>query len=77
MESKAAVGADLYIEDSPKNIEVLRGEGLPTIVFTNSTNEHLAGPRANTWAEAVELVLEEKKKWEGGAIRIGGPHVRT
>jgi 5'(3')-deoxyribonucleotidase len=64
MQEKAAVGADLYIEDSPKNIEILRSEDLPTIVFTNSTNEHLPGLRANTWAEALELVLERKRNWE-------------
>ena len=46
MQQKTAVGADLYIEDSPANIERLRAEGQKTIVFTNSTNEHLPGPRA-------------------------------
>jgi len=65
MQEKTAVGADLYIEDSPRNVEILRSQGLQTIVFTNSTNEHLAGPRANTWAEALELVLEMKREWEG------------
>lgn len=68
MQEKAAVGADLYIEDSPRNIEILRGEALPTIVFSNSTNEQLPGPRANTWVEAVELVLERKKQWDGGEV---------
>ena len=67
MQEKAAVGADLYIEDSPRNVEKLRADGLPTIVFTNSTNEHLSGPRADTWAEVVELVLEAKARWEAGA----------
>ncbi|MBK9306620.1 MAG: 5'-nucleotidase [Nitrospira sp.] len=64
MQEKAAVGADLYIEDSPQNIAVLRSENLPTIVFTNPTNEDLPGPRANTWAEALELVLNRKQDWE-------------
>jgi 5'(3')-deoxyribonucleotidase len=64
MQEKAAVGADLYIEDSPQNIQVLRSENLPTIVFTNPTNEDLPGPRANTWAEALELVLKSKRDWE-------------
>ncbi len=66
MKEKAAVGADLYIEDSPPNVKLLRDEGLPTIVFTNSTNTELGGPRANTWAQVVELVLEAKKRWETG-----------
>jgi 5'(3')-deoxyribonucleotidase len=64
MQQKTAVGADLYIEDSPTNIERLRGEGQKTIVFTNSTNEHLPGPRANNWNEVLELVRAEKAAWE-------------
>jgi 5'(3')-deoxyribonucleotidase len=62
MKEKAAVGADVYIEDSPKNIELLRAEGLTTLVFTNSTNEHLSGPRADTWEQVVRFVLQEKEE---------------
>ena len=64
MQQKTAVGADLYIEDSPANIERLRAEDQKTIVFTNSTNEHLPGPRANTWEEVTRMVLAEKLAWE-------------
>jgi hypothetical protein len=42
----------------------LRAEGAKTIVFTNSTNEHLPGPRANSWEEVLEQVLAEKRAWE-------------
>jgi len=59
MSDKAAVGADLYIEDSPRNVERLRADGHPTIVFSNSTNLHLAGPRAHTWADVESLVMAE------------------
>jgi 5'(3')-deoxyribonucleotidase len=64
MQQKSAVGADLYIEDSPANVERLRAEGAKTIVFSNSTNEHLAGARASNWDEVLELVLAEKRAWE-------------
>jgi 5'(3')-deoxyribonucleotidase len=64
MQQKTAVGADLYIEDSPTNIERLRAEGAKTIVFTNSTNEQLPGPRASTWEEVVQMALAEKANWE-------------
>ena len=64
MQEKAAVGAELYIEDSPSNVERLRADGLETIVFTNSTNEHLAPPRAGTWDQVVDLVLDAKSRWE-------------
>jgi 5'(3')-deoxyribonucleotidase len=67
MREKAAVGADLYIEDSPENVERLRAQGLATIVFSNSTNEHLAGPRAGSWDDVVRLVLERKAAWDRAA----------
>ena len=64
MSDKAAVGADLYIEDSPDNVERLRADGHSTIVFSNTTNRHLAGPRADTWAEVEALVVRELEKWQ-------------
>ncbi|MCX6553245.1 MAG: 5'-nucleotidase [Acidobacteria bacterium] len=63
MGDKGAVGADLYIEDAPGNVERLRAEGLSTIVFTNSTNRHLVGPRADNWEQAYSLVLTELERW--------------
>lgn len=60
---KAAVGADLYIEDSPDNIRKLRADGHKVIIFTNSTNRRLPGQRANSWKEVERLVLAELKKW--------------
>lgn len=56
---KAAVGADLYVEDSPANVEHLRSQGHPTIVFTSSTNRHLASPRADTWDEVYRIVRDQ------------------
>jgi beta-phosphoglucomutase-like phosphatase (HAD superfamily) len=64
MQEKTAVGADLYIEDSPTNVERLRADGAKTIVFTNSTNEHLPGPRAGTWDEVADMVLAEQADWQ-------------
>jgi hypothetical protein len=64
MKDKAAVGAHLYLEDSPTNIEALRADGHPTIVFSNSTNLHLAPPRAESWTEVERLVSEARERWE-------------
>lgn len=64
MRDKAAVGADLYIEDSPDHVQRLREDGHKTIVFTNSTNEGLPGPRADSWLEVEVLVLEELETWQ-------------
>jgi 5'(3')-deoxyribonucleotidase len=63
MKDKAAVGADLYIEDAPMNVEHLRADGHRTIVFSNSTNVNVAPPRADTWDEAEKLVLHALAEW--------------
>jgi len=63
MKDKAAVGADLYVEDRPENILDLRSDGLLTIVLSNSTNKHLPPPRAETWEDVERLVLQELDRW--------------
>jgi 5'(3')-deoxyribonucleotidase len=60
MKEKEQVGADIYIEDSPGNIESLRSRNFYTICFANSTNKDVADPRAKNWDEVYELV----KAWE-------------
>ena len=66
MADKGAVGAHVYIDDSPANITRLRDLGCRTIVFSNSTNRKLAGPRADNWQEAERLVLEAREEWQTG-----------
>jgi 5'(3')-deoxyribonucleotidase len=56
MKEKDQVGADIYIEDSPDNVESLRNRGFYTICFANSTNTHVAQPRAATWDEVDQLI---------------------
>ncbi|MGE5486875.1 MAG: 5' nucleotidase, NT5C type [bacterium] len=63
MKDKAAVGANLYIDDSPENVVRLRDAGLRAIVFSNSTNRDLAGPRADNWTEVEKIVLDEMEQW--------------
>jgi beta-phosphoglucomutase-like phosphatase (HAD superfamily) len=59
MREKEQVGADIYIEDTPKNIESLRARGLYTICFANSTNKDVVEPRALSWEHVYQLVHEE------------------
>jgi 5'(3')-deoxyribonucleotidase len=66
MADKGAVGAHVYIDDSPANIERLRGQGCYTIVFSNSTNRMLPGPRAETWQEVERLVMDAREEWQTG-----------
>ncbi|MEQ1800780.1 MAG: 5'-nucleotidase [Gammaproteobacteria bacterium] len=63
MRDKAAVGADLYLEDSPDNIRSLRSSGHETIVVRNSTNRDLPGPGAATWEEIEALIRERVTSW--------------
>ncbi|MEY3019459.1 MAG: hypothetical protein RLZZ272_443 [Actinomycetota bacterium] len=56
---KATVGADLYVEDSPHNVDRLRRAGRTVIVYDQRYNRHLDGPRAGTWDHVVTLVLDE------------------
>lgn len=58
MKEKDQVGADIYVEDSPNNLEALRKAGHFAICFSNSTNKTVGGPRADTWDQVRELVLQ-------------------
>lgn len=63
MGDKKAVGAHLYIEDAPHNIEQLREDGNEVLVFANSTNRKVLGPRAENWKEAGAAVLAARERW--------------
>ncbi len=64
MKDKAQVGANIYIDDSPGNVESLRSYGYNVIVFRNSTNSHLAGPGADNWLEVEAIVRKEFEAWK-------------
>jgi 5'(3')-deoxyribonucleotidase len=64
METKGAVGADLYIEDAPDNITALRASGKEVIVFSNSTNKAISGDRAETWGDVERMVLDRLSTWK-------------
>ena len=56
MKEKDQVGADVYIEDSPTNIERLRKSEHYTICFSNSTNAGTDPPLATNWDEVYKLI---------------------
>lgn len=66
MSDKSAVGAHLYIDDTPANVRALRETGHEAIVFSNSTNTDVDDPRADDWDAVVKYVLEAKLRWEQG-----------
>ena len=66
MKDKGAVGADVYIEDSPDNIRSLRALGCDVICFGNSTNVDIAAPRVTSWQAAEQIVRERFEAWGKG-----------
>ncbi|MGH8935465.1 MAG: 5' nucleotidase, NT5C type [Acidimicrobiia bacterium] len=72
MRDKAAVGADLYIEDSASNVEALRAGGKNVIVFITPANRHLDPPQAHDWEEVEKMILEEIERWHR-TIQGSGP----
>lgn len=55
---KVNVIADVYLDDSPHNIEVLRAAGRRVIIFDQLYNRHLGGYRAHNWLEIEQLIEE-------------------
>jgi beta-phosphoglucomutase-like phosphatase (HAD superfamily) len=72
MNDKGAVGAHVYIDDAPAHVTRLREQGCRTIVFTNSTNRDLPGPRADSWQEVERLVMDAKEEWTTGTLNLFG-----
>jgi len=72
MNDKGAVGAHVYIDDAPENINSLRKQGCKTIVFSNSTNRGLPGPRAENWFEVERIVMEAREEWRTGTVGLFG-----
>jgi 5'(3')-deoxyribonucleotidase len=72
MNDKGAVGAHVYIDDAPENIISLRNNGCKTIVFSNSTNRRLSGPRAANWEEVERMVMETREEWRTGTVGLFG-----
>lgn len=66
MRDKSAVGAHLYIDDTPANVIALRATGHSAIVFSNSTNRDIDAPRADTWDAVVDQVLSAQREWQAG-----------
>jgi 5' nucleotidase, deoxy (Pyrimidine), cytosolic type C protein (NT5C) len=62
MREKAAVGADLYVEDNVANIQALRDAGKEVIAFGPQA-AGMALPRAASWQEAEPLIVHAIERW--------------
>ena len=54
---KPAVGANLYIDDSPPQVEALQAGGNEVLIFDRAYNRHVPGERVKGWGEVQEKVL--------------------
>jgi beta-phosphoglucomutase-like phosphatase (HAD superfamily) len=63
MASKSSVDANVYVEDSPANIQALRSAGKEVMVFRNSTNRDLAPPGTTQWKEVEQWVMSKYTDW--------------
>jgi 5'(3')-deoxyribonucleotidase len=69
MKDKEQVGADIYVDDSPDNIRLLRDRGFYTICFANSTNQDLGPPMASGWQDVYNLVHARAKEASSAGSR--------
>lgn len=65
IEDKAAVAANVFVEDTARNIERLQAREIPVICFTNPSNEQedVSAPRARTWVEAENMIRAQYYEW--------------
>lgn len=63
--AKPQVEADLYVDDSPGNVSALRRAGNEVVVFDQPYNRTIDGPRASTWDQVEEIVLDRYTEWSG------------
>lgn len=68
IEDKSAVRADLFVEDSPKNIAKLQCVGTDVICFSNPSNksDEVFAPRVKNWVEAEQMIRKHHYEWRTG-----------
>lgn len=60
---KGDIVCDGFVDDAPSNIESIRmSNSAYCFAFNQSYNKDIDGPRVYNWKDAVEKVLEHKKK---------------
>lgn len=55
---KDSVGAHVYIDDAPDNVDSLREMNIPTFVYDQPYNQDVAGPRITDWETGAEQVID-------------------
>ena len=63
LRDKTLLGADLFVDDSEKNIDALRAAGKDAVCFGNVTNRHVAPPRFESWLEIEAYIVAKHDQW--------------
>jgi 5'(3')-deoxyribonucleotidase len=72
---KDSIGADLYIEDSPQNINGLRATGHHCMVVDQPYTQDVKGPRLLQWSDSAEFIYEELVKGRAMHLHHGNRHI--
>lgn len=64
LKDKTSVNADIYIDDSPHNLESFKQKKLEYIIYHNSTNKDSPGNRAHSWEEVFNFVMAKLNEKE-------------
>lgn len=70
--AKPQVEADVYIDDAEHNVRALRATGNPVIVFDQPYNRNMDGPRASSWTDVEDLVIEYASKHSAVQTQLPG-----
>jgi 5'(3')-deoxyribonucleotidase len=63
LRDKTLLNADLFVDDSEKNILALRAGGKDAVCFGNATNCNVVQPRFETWLEIEAYIVDKQTKW--------------
>lgn len=72
-DAKTDIKADIYIDDSPKNILAFQENNLEYVIFNMGYNSALAGDRVYSWEEAYTYITkfaENKKSLEDAQLTV-------
>lgn len=70
MEAKADLGAHIYVDDAPHNVEALQDVGKEVIIFDQPYNRHVEGLRAKGWGEVEAIVMDRFEAWKSSEAYV-------
>jgi 5'(3')-deoxyribonucleotidase len=63
LRDKTMIDANLFIDDSPEQVNALRAAGKAVVCFGDATNVNVSPPRLEAWPQVEEYVLARQAEW--------------